>query len=50
MSPGSSSIPRGAVDDDVRFESEVAGVEHAVFDAVIQSQTHKVDVLDGALL
>ena len=33
-----------------RIQAEVAGVEHAVFDAVIQSQTHKVDVLDGALL
>jgi hypothetical protein len=34
----------------MRVQSELACVECAVFDAVIQSQTHKIDIFDGALL
>jgi hypothetical protein len=49
MSPGSSSIPRGAVDDDVRFESKLARVERAVLHAVIQSEPHQINVFDAAL-
>ena len=39
-----------AVQDNVRVQSEVVGVERAVFDAIVQRQPHKVDVLDGSLL
>jgi hypothetical protein len=39
-----------AIQDNVSIQAEVTSIEHALFDAVIQSQTHKVDVLDGALL
>ncbi len=35
-----------AIQDNVSIQAEVAGVEGAVFDAVIQGQTHQVDVLD----
>ena len=39
-----------AVDDDVRVQPEVARIERAVFHAVIQSESHEVNVLDSALL
>jgi hypothetical protein len=39
-----------AVDHHVRVQSKVADIERAVFDAVMQRQTHKVDLLDRSLL
>ena len=34
----------------MRVQSEVAGIERAVFDAVVQGEAHQVNVLDPALL
>src|ERR1043166_1680473 len=39
-----------AIDDHVRVQSEMAGVERTVLDAIIQGESHQVDVLDPALL
>ena len=39
-----------AVQDNVRVQSEVVGVERAVFDAVVQRQAHQVDVFDRTFL
>ena len=33
-----------------RIQSEVARVERTVFDAIVQGQTHKVDLLDRSLI
>lgn len=34
----------------MRIQAELARVERAVFDAIVQSETHQVNVLDPALL
>jgi hypothetical protein len=39
-----------AVEDDVRVQSELARIERAVFDAIIQGEAHEVDVLHVVLL
>jgi len=39
-----------AIENHVRVQAELPGIEHAVFDAVIQCQAHQVDVFDPALL
>src|SRR6266550_8951408 len=39
-----------AIQDDMRVQSELPSIQHAVFYAVVQRQAHKVDVLDRSLL
>jgi PurA ssDNA and RNA-binding protein len=39
-----------AVQDHVRVQAESAGVERAVFDAIVQGEAHQVNVLDAAFL
>ena len=50
MSPGSSSIPRQPSTMTHVVQPELARVERAVFDAIVQRETHQVNVLDPALL
>jgi PurA ssDNA and RNA-binding protein len=52
----STDVPRlqldsaAPIDDDVRLQFEMACIERAVLDAVIQREAHHVNVLDPALL
>ncbi len=39
-----------AIEDDVRVQVEVPAAKRAVFDAVVEGQTHQVDFLDRSLL
>ena len=51
MSPRLQLNSAATVDDDIRIQAKVArAVERTVFDAVVQRQTHKVDLLDRSLL
>ena len=35
-----------AIDDDMRVQSEVPSIEHAVFDAIVQREAHKLGIFD----